>query len=600
MTAAPELIGQWCSLHWPFISGVALCVLSAAELVPSFISRPNSGPSRRHWVAGVALYLSNHFLLRWVSPFVLANLFAGRSSSATLPFALVQQQFGSWAVLVVGFLGMDLFSYAVHRLLHQFEVTWGWHALHHSDSEVDVITAIRHHPLEILFSGIIFSSIFVGLGAPWWLFAIFGFFEIPYSGLLHCNLRFPARVQKIFGFLFVTPDDHLVHHSTDLRHVARNYGHIFIIWDRLFGTYWAADREPKEFAFGLPEGNHKPLSRWLFPDTNLIFSYLLVVLAIGLWPRELPTSSYSEPMKTIQIQPIQVCDNNGKSCAPLQRIAQYQVTANRIFAAAGLRFEFLSVVQMRESSYLRIHIEPEPDYPTGIPTDQARRLMRQSGHMQNSNPLVLNIYFVAQLSSPEPDTLYGLGLTNANGAIVGTEGDPSWDLVAHELGHNLGLDHVEDPSNLMKHSGRNGRNELSASQISHIRQSMFVEQELWRPLRMSLDNSRWLLKSMDGHGDVLRSLKVRFLSQEDHLQESFTGTHCLTKTSLRKFASGGSELEMQFSRPCLENEKPELALHFSGPYKDILSFQLDFQNGRFSSFDSRLFLRDELLTSSWK
>jgi sterol desaturase/sphingolipid hydroxylase (fatty acid hydroxylase superfamily) len=136
----------------------------------------------------------------------------------------------------------SLAGYLVHRISHSQRLLWRIHRVHHYDVAVDLSTAFRNHPIEALFvaSCLIAVTAFAGL-APIPL-ALYETIAFAFSIWAHANMKLPRRIEPIVRGLFVTPDMHHVHHST-LRHEAdSNYGDVFSLWDRLFGSYSALDR----------------------------------------------------------------------------------------------------------------------------------------------------------------------------------------------------------------------------------------------------------------------------------------------------------------------------------------------------------------------
>ena len=155
---------------------------------------------------------------------------------------------------VAGFLLLDLLYYAVHRCEHAVPFLWRFHALHHSDPDVDLTTSVRHHPVEFLLTS-----------AVYWLAALF--LDIPVEVVLghalavfgtaavqHANIRLPERLERWLQPVLVTVDMHRVHHSIEFSRENWNYGAVLSIWDRLFGTLTRMTREEHEkIVFGVRE-----------------------------------------------------------------------------------------------------------------------------------------------------------------------------------------------------------------------------------------------------------------------------------------------------------------------------------------------------------
>jgi sterol desaturase/sphingolipid hydroxylase (fatty acid hydroxylase superfamily) len=141
--------------------------------------------------------------------------------------------------VIASLMAFDLAVYLVHLALHAAPVLWRIHRLHHADVEVDVATAIRFHPFQMLLSTAVKLSVILVLGTP--VLAVLLFETLFHAVLLfnHSNVRIAAGVDRMLRWFVVTPDMHHVHHSVRMRETNRNFGFALPWWDRLFGTYLA-------------------------------------------------------------------------------------------------------------------------------------------------------------------------------------------------------------------------------------------------------------------------------------------------------------------------------------------------------------------------
>jgi sterol desaturase/sphingolipid hydroxylase (fatty acid hydroxylase superfamily) len=158
------------------------------------------------------------------------------------------------ASLIVGFLLLDLLRYVVHRCEHTVPLFWRFHALHHSDPDVDVTTSVRHHPVEYLFASAFYWTVSVVFGVPVMVLAAHGLAVFATAAIQHGNIRLPQAIDRPLQFVLVTPDLHRVHHSEAPAHANANFGAVLSVWDRLFGTLKRLSRQQQEaIAFGVRE-----------------------------------------------------------------------------------------------------------------------------------------------------------------------------------------------------------------------------------------------------------------------------------------------------------------------------------------------------------
>lgn len=153
-----------------------------------------------------------------------------------------------WATMIVGLLLLDLIgAYIVHWAEHRVWWMWRFHLIHHTDTNVDTTSANRHHPGESVFRFVFTAAGAVIAGAPWWIIMMYQAMSVALSQFNHANIQFPKIIEKTLGWLFVMPSMHRVHHHYVLPQTDSNFGNIFSIWDRIFGTYQEMDAEKIQF-----------------------------------------------------------------------------------------------------------------------------------------------------------------------------------------------------------------------------------------------------------------------------------------------------------------------------------------------------------------
>ena len=161
-----------------------------------------------------------------------------------------------WLYALIGLLLLDLIgAYLVHLVEHKTKVLWRFHLIHHTDTWIDTTTANRHHPGE---SVIRFTFTALGvllIGSPMWLVFLYQTLSVVATQFNHANISLPKKVDTILSYFIVSPDMHKVHHHYVLPYTDSNYGNIFSIWDRLFGTFMSLPK--KEIIYGI-DTHQKP------------------------------------------------------------------------------------------------------------------------------------------------------------------------------------------------------------------------------------------------------------------------------------------------------------------------------------------------------
>ena len=152
--------------------------------------------------------------------------------------------------ILVGLLLLDLIgAYLIHWIEHKVYWMWRFHVVHHTDLHVDTTTALRHHPGESVFRAVFTMLAVLVAGAPIWLVMLYQSLSAFASQFNHANLRLPEWIDRLLSFVIVTPRMHRVHHHFTQPYTDTNYGNVFSVWDRLFGTF--ARMRQADIVFGL-------------------------------------------------------------------------------------------------------------------------------------------------------------------------------------------------------------------------------------------------------------------------------------------------------------------------------------------------------------
>lgn len=154
------------------------------------------------------------------------------------PFKMPIETVWAWALL---FFIDDFAYYWFHRFSHEIRFFWNFHVVHHSSNQYNLSVAVR----QSWFSGIaqwIFYLPIAFLGFPLWAFLTMHSFNLIYQFWIHTKL-----VGKIgfFEKILNTPSHHRVHHGVNNHYLDKNYAGIFIVWDKLFGTFTEESETPR-------------------------------------------------------------------------------------------------------------------------------------------------------------------------------------------------------------------------------------------------------------------------------------------------------------------------------------------------------------------
>jgi len=225
-----------------FVGYVALlsllmAVIAVIERIVPLKARSNTTRAPVNLSLSLLTLALNWFLMTATAVIALPE----RGFAARLPLPLA---------IAVSVVALDFFTYAAHWSMHRVPFLWRFHRVHHSDTFVDVTTTLRQHPVE-------------GLWRYLWILAGILLFGLPAAGVVvyrlvsvlnalfeHANIHVPLKLDRLFSAIWVTPNVHKVHHSRDVSDTDSNYGNIFSVYDRLFGTFTGSDRA-REVSYGL-------------------------------------------------------------------------------------------------------------------------------------------------------------------------------------------------------------------------------------------------------------------------------------------------------------------------------------------------------------
>ena len=215
-----EWIGNW----FFFLSFVFLAVELTRYAIEKKVSFSLIGDTLTNYVT-LAMFIGLNFVL-------LAGIYVTAYASAA-QYAVFDIPL-NWATVGICIVLADLAYYWEHRTMHRVNVLWATHSVHHSSPHFNISVAYRFGPMDGVWP-IFFHIPLVLLGFnPFVVFFAEMFVQL-FQTALHTELirKLPRPVEWIFN----TPSHHRVHHASNKKYLDANYAGIFIIWDKLFGTF---------------------------------------------------------------------------------------------------------------------------------------------------------------------------------------------------------------------------------------------------------------------------------------------------------------------------------------------------------------------------
>ena len=181
----------------------------------------------------------------------------------------------SWHFWLLAFVLYDFLYYWNHRMGHEMSILWAAHVVHHSSEEYNLTTALRQTSGSII-NWLFFIPLAL-LGVPLEMMVTIAALNLVYQFWVHT--RHIDRL-GVLDRLIVTPSNHRVHHAQNDRYIDRNYGGVFIIWDRMFGTFEPEDNDDPPIY-----GIRTPLKSWnpVWSNWHLYRQLILDSLSTQRW-----------------------------------------------------------------------------------------------------------------------------------------------------------------------------------------------------------------------------------------------------------------------------------------------------------------------------
>ena len=161
-------------------------------------------------------------------------------------FVLWRMDSSLWITWIFAFIAYDFFYYWFHRISHERQIFWASHVAHHQSEEYNLSTALRQTGTGFFISWIFYIPLFL-IGVPSYVMVSVASINLIYQFWVHSR-----HIPKLgwYELFFVTPSNHRVHHAQNDIYIDKNYGGVFIVWDRLFSTF-QEEQENEECIYGI-------------------------------------------------------------------------------------------------------------------------------------------------------------------------------------------------------------------------------------------------------------------------------------------------------------------------------------------------------------
>jgi len=205
----------------------------------------------KRWPGNLIILFLGTLSLRLIAPLLPYNVAVWNDQGGRMLAGM--EWIPLWLKVIITIILLDFWIYIQHLLMHRVPILRDLHRMHHTDTHIDFTTALRFHPLEIIFSALYKTIPVVLLGLPAVSILIF---EIVLNGSAmfnHANIELPKWLDKILRTFLVTPDFHRIHHSRKSVESNSNYGFFLTWWDYCFSSYTReAQGDRKKFPLGIP------------------------------------------------------------------------------------------------------------------------------------------------------------------------------------------------------------------------------------------------------------------------------------------------------------------------------------------------------------
>ncbi len=191
------------------------------------------GFKKNHDLSNLGLGAINLLLSRYLALIITISLIESFQGKGVLLYL----QLNSKVILILGIIALDCINYWWHRLLHRVPFFMRFHTVHHTDTLLDVSSALRFHFVEVLAGHLFRIPFILLLGLPLRSLILYDIIFNINVYFHHSNIRISRRLDIALSHFIVTPYIHRIHHSTKWREANSNFSSFLLLWDKLFKTF---------------------------------------------------------------------------------------------------------------------------------------------------------------------------------------------------------------------------------------------------------------------------------------------------------------------------------------------------------------------------
>lgn len=210
-----------------------LIILVCAEFVFPLAKRKCTRV--RQWLVNLAMAIIDTVALKLLFPLLAVGV-AHHASEHSMG-ALNVLELPSFVSIILSLLMLDMLIYCQHVFMHKIPLLWKLHRVHHTEIGLDVTSAVRFHPIEMIISMLIKMLFVLLLGVPVVAVIIFEALLNALALFNHSNIKLSVGLERFLRRIIVTPEIHWIHHSERAEEANSNYGFNLIVWDKIFSTY---------------------------------------------------------------------------------------------------------------------------------------------------------------------------------------------------------------------------------------------------------------------------------------------------------------------------------------------------------------------------